>query len=286
MSKVDFVAAVLRQCGSLKTLKLALNGTKRFFANNSDSNCGEDINLQHLTTLSFKTTNKTTEILDFVKRLHIPSVTHMDMQVSNLEGKPTGPSAEEISRALLQTCGDNLQYLGLYSPLFLSSSDSLVELLRLTPYLKHLKVFSFSLSHNSWKSSLQRRTPCEQTIINDDLLHALSYNGNDDSHIICPQLKSLEWDALLVTRITERGLKAFLKARANYGDQRIAALQNLRVFVNEFKQKGEPDEDKVSLPGKNSAVAFRKMKKISHSPMLGVTSRKEQSVLQDIYTEL
>ncbi|KAF9009953.1 hypothetical protein BDQ17DRAFT_1347208 [Cyathus striatus] len=256
ISMIDFAAAILRHCSSLKTLKLGVNSNRRV-GTGPRSNSADDgnIDLRHLTTLSLGT-YATTEVLNFVKSLYIPSVKYLDFDISNGNDEQLMLMAKEILENLLQSCGDSLQYLGLHSPFALASSSVMAKLLRITLFLKHLNISSCNLIHDKWgKYSLQ--SPYEQNIIDDDLLDALSPKGKDYPDIICPQLESLEWDNLLVTKITEHGLKEFVRARTDCSDRRITTLRHLRVFVNDFKRKAEPEEDIVSIPGENSAIHFR-----------------------------
>ncbi|KAF9009950.1 hypothetical protein BDQ17DRAFT_989751 [Cyathus striatus] len=287
----DFASAVIRHCRLLKSLKLRVSTI--LSANDSSPQWRHDtknILLEHLTVLSLSLP-LTREVVGFVKCLCLPSIRNLDFHVTSNYHNQTFEMANNVLRALLHICGDNLQSLGLYSPSYLTSSKNMVQLLQLTPHLKSLYVCSSSLPHNRWVSP-----SCDisavKDIINDELLHALSPLGNDYSDIICPQLEALECDYRSIrTGITENGLKEFAKARklSHLNDQRVASLRRLCVPIDDLKQQVEPNTEKVSL-GSDSCIYFQKPQEYSLSPWEGLIEWREPTsgshIPQEIYNEL
>ncbi|KAF8991095.1 hypothetical protein BDQ17DRAFT_1433309 [Cyathus striatus] len=147
------------------------------------------------------------------------------------------------------------------------------------PYLKYLKVSSNSISNYQWKIQTLK-------YINDDLLHALTPLGKEYSDIICPQLEGFKCDNSILTGITESTLKDFVKARK--GDQRIASLHQLSLFINDFKSKEDPKDKKLSL-GTDSAVFFRKLaRRALDSDLVGIVTHQfgVNPLPIEVYTEI
>ncbi|KAF8997047.1 hypothetical protein BDQ17DRAFT_890559 [Cyathus striatus] len=253
---VHFAFAIIGHCQSLKTLKLGISFIARF--DDSVSESGDNITLHHLTTLSL-TVPASIDILNFSKRLYLPSIKELNIQVYKPSfGDDVFRICEEIVKSLLRIHG-GCHSLVLHVPDWLNSTDNLVQVLKSIPCLKYLKVSSNDINTNHWGPQPEwTGLPAQRHfkyIINDDLLHALAPVGKEYSDIICPQLEGLECDNGILTGITESTLKDFVMARK--GDQRIASLRRLSLFINDFKKKEVPMEEKLSL-GTDLAVFFRK----------------------------
>ncbi|KAF8996149.1 hypothetical protein BDQ17DRAFT_956019 [Cyathus striatus] len=276
---VDLATVIIRQCQLLKSLKLEIFS----FPDEPDvggpqgSHSTGNIALPHLTVLSLIVT-MSPEAADFVNRLYLPSLKELHLQISDYGPMNHIQLAKEMSIELLRACGDTLQSLTLYSPLIMFflplNPVDMMQILHLTPHLKSLKMSSFQLSHKRWVSGVlvaSRMSGC-QKFINDELLCALSPLGKDYSETICPQLEVLEFDYNLITAITEHGLKEFLAARrqAHLSDSRIAALQHLTVSINQLKPKEDQRENKMTLPGGNTTVYFRRPEHVEFSPWEGL----------------
>ncbi|KAF8991097.1 hypothetical protein BDQ17DRAFT_313287 [Cyathus striatus] len=249
---VDFASAIISHCQLLKTLKLGIF----FFGHQNDSSphSGEDITLHHLTTLSL-TAPASIGVLNFSKRLYLPSIKELNIQVHKHYSDDVFGISEGIVNSLLRIHG-GCRSLVLHIPDWLNSVDNLVQVLKSMPCLKYLKVSLNNINNFRWAPwpglPIQARF---KDIINDDLLHALTPLGKEYSDIICPQLEGLECDNSILTGITESTLKDFVKARK--GDQRISSLRRISLFINDFKSKEDPKDEKLSL-GTDSAVFFRK----------------------------
>ncbi|KAF8991104.1 hypothetical protein BDQ17DRAFT_1433317 [Cyathus striatus] len=253
---VVFASTIICRCQLLKTLKLGL-----FFRpgrhNDSSPQSGEYITLHHLTTLSIAVP-ASIDVLNFSKRLYLPSIKELNIQVYKNYSDDVFGISEEIVNSLLRIHG-GCHSLVLHAPDWLNSTNNLVQVLKSMPCLKYLKVLSNDIDSYQWSppsdwSGLPLRIHFKD-IINDELLHALTPLGKEYSDIICPQLEGLECDNGILTGITESTLKDFVKARK--GDQRIASLRRLSLFINDFKKKEDPKDEKLSL-GTYFAVFFRK----------------------------
>ncbi|KAF8997440.1 hypothetical protein BDQ17DRAFT_1363361 [Cyathus striatus] len=222
-----FAFAIICRCQSLKTLKLGISFIGLY--DNSISESGDNITLHHLTALSLSVP-ATNGILDLLKRLYLPSIKELNIQ--------------------------------------LSKCSYLDDLLKFMPYLKCLKISSKNITNNKWQPSWPQSDPTSrfQNIINDDLLHALTPVEKEYSNIICPQLVELECDTNILTGITESSLKEFVRARK--GDERIASLSRLSLFINDFKRKEDPTQEKLTL-GTDSAIFFRKPGRVFNSYLGG-----------------
>ncbi|KAF8997427.1 hypothetical protein BDQ17DRAFT_1363343, partial [Cyathus striatus] len=249
-----FAFAIICRCQSLKTLKLGISFIGLY--DNSISESGDNITLHHLTALSLSVP-ATNGILDLLKQLYLPSIKELNIQLSKSSYlDDVFRIAEGIIKSLLYIHGSYLS-LGLYAPNWLNSTDNLVQLLKFMPYLKCLKISSKNITNNKWQPSWPQSDPTSrfQNIINDDLLHALTPVEKEYSNIICPQLEELECDTNILTGITESSLKNFVRARK--GDERITSLSQLSLFINDFKRKEDPTQEKLTL-GTDSAIFFRK----------------------------
>ncbi|KAF8983188.1 hypothetical protein BDQ17DRAFT_1290478 [Cyathus striatus] len=247
-----FAFAIICRCKSLKTLKLGISFIGPY--DNPISESGDNITLHHPTALSLSVP-ATNGILDFLKRLYLPSIKELNIQLSQSFYLYNGfEIAEEIIKSLLRIHGGCLS-LGLYAPNWLNSTDNLVQLLKFMPYLKYLKISSKNINNKLQQSGPQSDPTRFQNIINDDLLYTLTPVEKEYSDIICPQLEELECDTNILTGITESSLKDFVRARK--GDERIASLSRLSLFINDFKRKEDPTQEKLTL-GTDSAIFFRK----------------------------
>ncbi|KAF8994826.1 hypothetical protein BDQ17DRAFT_1366414 [Cyathus striatus] len=265
-------SSVICHCLALKILKLIVVPLPVLVnaGGSSDINTWPqtmvDISLPHLIMLSLSLPS-TTDTVEFVKRLHLPSIQQLDFELSGYEQTFTGIRAEDILKMVLRASGGGVS-LGLYWPYWISSSAQMLHILQNIPYLTSLVIASTSIKHDKWSIPYQ---PSQfYSVLNDGLLSALSPVGKEYSEIICPQLEVLECDSNLVTEITEQGLRDFVQARrqANLRDQRVVPLRKLCISINDYKQDVPVDEE-VSL-GEDSAVYFRKYEDYSLSPWMGL----------------
>ncbi|KAF9014312.1 hypothetical protein BDQ17DRAFT_1342489 [Cyathus striatus] len=281
----DLSFAVICHCLALKILKLnVMHGRTNFLDQNSfiDINTWPqtmaDIPLHQLTMLSLSLP-PTSDAVDFVKHLYLPSIRQFDFEFKSPRRRETGQFAlaEEILKMALRASGGGVS-LGLYDPYWIKSLDQLLQVLQHIPYLTSLKLSSTKIKQDGYSTSLSSLSEF-QCLLNDDLLSALSPAGKNYSEIICPQLEVLDFDHIYMTKISEQGLRELVQARrhAHLIDRRIVPLRKLCMSINDYKQDVQTD-DEVSL--EDSALYFRKRANESLSPREGLKAWKEEKFIQ------
>ncbi|KAF9009933.1 hypothetical protein BDQ17DRAFT_1347162, partial [Cyathus striatus] len=213
-----------------------------------------------------------------MKALHLPSLIKLNLEISRYHPFTTDMTAQEVAQMLLRKFGSNLQYLGLYSPSY-SLDAKLAKILPMIPNIRTLKLFSSSIhaTHDRWEPRAREVTQNVGHFINDDLLYELSPQGKEYSDIRCPKLEVLDFHPLLRTEVSSTALKELMKARhhAHILDNRIAALRQVRIFVNEHR---EQEQGKAPF-GKGSRIYFKKPEsyEVSFSPWGGLAARSGES---------
>ncbi|KAF9014316.1 hypothetical protein BDQ17DRAFT_1270522 [Cyathus striatus] len=289
----DVSFAIIRHCLALKILKLnvvpaSFESRNQQNHNDNDRNTWPqtmvNIPLHHLTTLSLSLP-PTADSVDFVKRLHLPSIRQLDFEFTRPHGSGQFFTlAEDVLKMALRASEDGVS-LGLHDSFWLTSSTEMLQILQHIPIITSLKLTTAKIKNDQWPSSLSHLSQF-QRVLNDDLLSALSPAGKKYSEIICPQLEVLDCDYKYQTEISEQGLKAFVQARreAHLSDRSIAALRKLCISINDYKQDVQADEE-VSL-GEDSAIYFWKRVHESLSPWEGLKVQKEKRVIKSAYPAL
>ncbi|KAF9009916.1 hypothetical protein BDQ17DRAFT_1273580 [Cyathus striatus] len=313
LSLADIASNIIQHCQSLETLKMILFNIHDHSNDRDDSwphHVGH-ITLPNLTTLSLEFGSLSFEVMGFVQHLHLPALKVLNIQLGYSSAETL--TTANVLNKLLHNCEESLQSLNIHSPRSLENSESgqnIAKLLQLTPNLKYLRLLSTNLTHNRWVkpqgTSMIFHPMSPVTEVDDDgipwqhdyVIHFISDSdicndlwplGKDYSDIICPQLEVLYCDPKVITGISAQGMKKFVKARqqAHHLDDRIAALRQINIFINEYRQKENSEEDQVLL-GEKSAIFLRKSDN-AFSPWEGFVTRHKKSEIEipmEVYTDL